>query len=364
MSPAISIVLDLLRFTLALIVAFGHVTLPAFQEGWPDIVRSSVIAVGGFFVLSGYIIRMITLDVRDAAGVRKYFADRAARLLSITWPALVVTVLCTATAAYVNPEYHARFLDDGDDHALPRYVINAVLFTQPYGLDLVPKANNPLWSLGYEAGFYVFWGFILQARVHPYGALFTVLALVVYGPHVALMFPCWLLGVVLYDQTARATDRNELLRLSALGLVTSAAFAFVLLFFGDKVASAWRFLLEGGIESLGMSRGRLALSYVMGAIGCYFGLLAVLPLAKLLEARWSPPAWAVRGSRQIGEATFPLYAFHMPLLVLAASLAFYDRSSPAQKLMLLGGIVALSFALVPLGDWLKRRIGTVLRGAR
>jgi peptidoglycan/LPS O-acetylase OafA/YrhL len=72
----------------------------------------------------------------------------------------------------------------------------------------------------------------------------------------------------------------------------------------------------------------------------------------------------VRGSREIGEATFPLYAFHMPLLVLAASLAVYDRSSAVQKLALLVAIIASSFVLVPLGDALKRRIASVLRGAR
>ncbi|MGH7803087.1 MAG: acyltransferase family protein, partial [Candidatus Binatia bacterium] len=247
MSPATSIVLDLLRFALAAVVVLGHLTVSSIQQGWPELKPLAIVAVGGFFTLSGYIIRMITLDVRDTAGVRKYFADRAARLLSITWPALVVTAACNAISSHAAPEFFGRLWWEGADHQVLRYALNAVLYTQPYGLDLSPQANTPLWSLGYEAGFYVFWGFMLDAKVHGRGPLLTVLALVIYGPHVALMFPCWLLGVLLYDQMARATERSALFRLATLGAAGTLASLIVLALFGASLASLWQDIVLDGL---------------------------------------------------------------------------------------------------------------------
>lgn len=363
MSPATSVVLDLLRFFLALVVAFGHFTIGAVQVGWPDLTRFSLVAVGGFFVLSGYIIRMITLRVDDAAGVRRFFVDRAARLVSITWPALVLTAVCMTVALHVAPEFVGRVWSRNVGHDALRYALSAVLYTQPYGFDLVPQVNEPLWSLGYEAGFYVFWGLMLAAKVNRQGPWLTLLALAVYGLHVVILFPCWLLGVLLYDQTSVAAERGAALRLALLGAAGSLACLLVLAFFHTQLAAFWHGTLIVSVEALGMDRGRLAMSYVVGAILCYFALLTVLPALKLIEPRWSPRPSVVRWSRHIGEATFPLYAIHAPLIVLAASLAMYERGSVAQKLALFGGIVALSFALVPLGNLLKRSLSSYFRAA-
>lgn len=55
--PTLSIVLDFIRFSLAAIVTWGHLTSPAYSAGQPNILDGSVAAVGGFFVLSGYTIR-------------------------------------------------------------------------------------------------------------------------------------------------------------------------------------------------------------------------------------------------------------------------------------------------------------------
>jgi peptidoglycan/LPS O-acetylase OafA/YrhL len=363
MSPATSVVLDLLRFFLALVVAFGHFTIGSIQDGWPDLTRFSLVAVGGFFVLSGYIIRMITLRVDDPAAVRKYFVERAARLVSITWPALVVTAVCMAVALHVAPDFVERIWFHNADNGALRYALNAVLYTQPYGLDLAPQGNDPLWSLGYEAGFYVFWGAMLADKVHRRGPWLTLLALIVYGPHVVILFPCWLLGVLLYDQTSRASERSAALRLALLGAAGSLACGLALVLLHAQLTALWHGTVIAGIEALGMDRGRLAMSYVIGAVVCYVALLTVLPALKLIEPRWSPRPSIVRWSRHIGEATFPLYAIHAPLILLAAALAVYERGSALQKLTVLGAIIALSFALVPLGNQLKRSLSGYFRAA-
>jgi peptidoglycan/LPS O-acetylase OafA/YrhL len=271
--------------------------------------------------------------------------------------------VCTAIAKHVAPEFFDGIWFQNAGHAPLRYALNVVLYTQPYGLDLAPQGNDPLWSLGYEAGFYVIWGAMIASKVRGRGTLLTLLALVVYGLHVAIMFPCWLLGVLLYDQTTRAQERSAALRLAALGAVGSIACGIVLARFHAQVSALWHGTVIAGVEALGMSRGRLAMSYVIGAVVCYLGLLTVLPLLKLIEPRWSPRPAVVRWSRHIGEATFPLYAIHSPLIALAASLAVYERGSAPQKLAVFGAIVAVSFAFVPLGNRLKRSLSGYFRAA-
>ena len=47
LEPGASAALDVARFMLALCVAAAHWTQPYFQDGWPDITRLAVAAVGG-----------------------------------------------------------------------------------------------------------------------------------------------------------------------------------------------------------------------------------------------------------------------------------------------------------------------------
>ena len=57
LSASSSLVLDVVRFGAALVVAFGHVTQHYFSKGWRDFTGHAVEAVGVFFVLSGFVIR-------------------------------------------------------------------------------------------------------------------------------------------------------------------------------------------------------------------------------------------------------------------------------------------------------------------
>src|SRR5262249_47177139 len=147
MTPAISLLLDLTRFALALVVAGTHLTLAAFQDRLPDLRSFALIAVGGFFLLSGYTIRYITQRTRDAAGVRRYLVERAARLLSVSLPALAFTAACDACAVAVAPAWYASYFGQNADRPWLRLAINAVLFSQPYGHDISPLSNDPFWSL-------------------------------------------------------------------------------------------------------------------------------------------------------------------------------------------------------------------------
>src|SRR6478609_5001320 len=90
--PVTSLVLDIARFVLALSVALGHWTQGYFQETWPDLTNGAIAAVGGFFVLSGYTIRLLTPAEQSFSGVN-FFVERLSRLWSVALPALLLTVV-------------------------------------------------------------------------------------------------------------------------------------------------------------------------------------------------------------------------------------------------------------------------------
>src|SRR5579864_303286 len=75
-SPNVSVALDIVRFLLALTVAFGHSTEGYFQSEWPDMTGLGVLSVGGFFILSGYTIRSFSSS-GDAFDMRRFIVDRS-----------------------------------------------------------------------------------------------------------------------------------------------------------------------------------------------------------------------------------------------------------------------------------------------
>ena len=73
-------------------------------------------------------------------------------------------------------------------------------------------------------------------------------------------------------------------------------------------------------------------------------LLLLLDRAKLRR-----PYTGSRVVRQVAEATFSLYLFHMPLLMLIAAFVPYDRGSSVQKIAVLAVVLLASVAIdIPL----------------
>src|SRR5438270_12814711 len=97
---ASSLLLDIVRFGAAVIVATGHVTQGFFSTGWPDLTDNAVESVGVFFVLSGFVIRYVTR--LKYARIGEYWIDRASRIYSVVIPAVVFTLLADCAALHAN----------------------------------------------------------------------------------------------------------------------------------------------------------------------------------------------------------------------------------------------------------------------
>jgi peptidoglycan/LPS O-acetylase OafA/YrhL len=249
----------------------------------------AVIAVGGFFVLSGYTIRSFSPSV-DEFDARSFFVDRATRLLSVTLLALVATLALDTYSSAVAPGWYNH--NWGSNHPVLSMVANVLLLNQVWGFDVSPLSNSPFWSLGYEAGFYAIWGALLYCR-HVVAASY------------------------------RAT---------------------------------WH-PLERGIQAvfllIGCSPARVEVPVVSGCLLFTCLLVALFAALALVGPRVRPGARLVAFARKLGDATFPLYLLHFPVLVAIGATRQGQPLSTSGKLIVLVVLLALAFAVVPLAHRLK-----------
>ena len=352
LAPSVSVALDLIRFLLALTVAIGHCSQRAFQYEWPDLTGAAVVAVGGFFVLSGYTIRSFSPPA-PSFDLQRFFVDRASRLLSISLPALALTVLLDAYASSAAPQWYALNWGSDASHPVLRLLANGMLFSQPWGADIVPFSNSPFWSLSYEAGFYTIWAALAYARTRRYSFALPLAVALLFGPNIIAMMMLWLVGVAIYDLFARTLSRRMLLFLA----VGSVCAALLLAACYLPLKPALQSSIERLFELVGGNRRRVGASLVFGAAMFCFFMVGLLAMLRLYEARLHTGRRVVLAARRAGEATFPLYLMHFPVLVAASAAHLYDPHSSLQKVLLLAALVLAAFVAAPAGA----RFKTLLR---
>ncbi len=145
LSHAASLVLDIIRFLAAIVVAVGRYTLPLFSSGLPQLITAAAASVGVFFVLSGFVISYVTKS-REST-LTEYFVDRASRLFSVVIPALCFTIVADFIRHAIDP---ALVPSPVGDCSL-RIVASLTFTSQMWSLYLVPGSNDPFWSLSFEA---------------------------------------------------------------------------------------------------------------------------------------------------------------------------------------------------------------------
>lgn len=144
---------------------FGEVLLPTF-------LRIGISGVDLFFVISGFIMVMVTADAENTSSrrqfARRFFYLRLSRIYPLYW-----LVTAAILAVYMN---HRSFMN------LPRFDFEYVLRS----FLLLPQASLPMlmvgWSLIHEVYFYiVFTGLLLLPRKYLPGYLLAWLVVVAAG---------------------------------------------------------------------------------------------------------------------------------------------------------------------------------------
>lgn len=156
------------RFIAALFVMVSHLELFKARAGLPNIWRNPFIFEAGtvgvdfFFVLSGFLITTLLLKEHDRKGsiaLGKFYMRRILRI----WPLYyLVFLLCYLVIPYIPAFSIARYSEYIHQDFLGKFFYS-LLFMPNVALAVyksIPYAA-PLWSVGVEEQFYLFWPVLL-----------------------------------------------------------------------------------------------------------------------------------------------------------------------------------------------------------
>jgi peptidoglycan/LPS O-acetylase OafA/YrhL len=149
-----------LRFLAAFFVLLSHGYQSVVKLGWVERLPLAVVnrghdAVEFFFTLSGFLITYLLLNEREKSGtvsIRKFYLRRVLRI----WPVYYL-VLGVGLAFFIGvfPKLYGKPYFDFD----LRYGVAAFVFFLPNLIATTHKVGLlfPLWSIGVEEQFYLFW---------------------------------------------------------------------------------------------------------------------------------------------------------------------------------------------------------------
>ena len=320
-----SIYLDLARSLAAFVVVLDH-ALTLFDL--PSVPRWGHHAVMVFFVLSGYVI-CHTADTRETTA-RVFLVARFARLWSVLFPAMALTIVCDLVGRRFgcNPAAYGLVHFDW-----PLIRIGAVLgFVAESWVSIQPFSNGVVWSLCVEFWYYMLfaaWVFAPPGRIR---AVAVLAAALLAGHKALLLLPIWLMGVALQRaHMLRRLPSTVNAALCAGGLLVVGCILATHAYNPATAAMAhfvgpWVFtqLAQARVFWLDWAFGFAVAAHLLGART----VMARLPMERIA----APVRWCA-------GVSFAAYLFHMPLLQLWAAFLPADQGWLAIALTL--AVIAL-----------------------
>jgi peptidoglycan/LPS O-acetylase OafA/YrhL len=377
MNRSLSISLDGLRFCLALVVVVDHITQAIFSNGLPDYNPEASGAVALFFLLSGFVISYVTGKKEKTAS--DYAVARLSRLYSVIVPAILLSGLVWIVASITAPDFLLLHWTGRDQslgstpwifaHPLLRFGMQSIasltFLNQAQSHSIFPAVDTPIWSLGFEGPYYLFFGILLFTKGLRRIVLFLFSACI-FGWVILGLFPAWLAGVALHRITsrlklsARFSAPLGLFCLSA-ALLFAARFNTFLAWIAIHQHSTLLLLLDGRyFPGYHPSYSGLNHLFYYTVIAGSLLILGIHCLATQLEPVL---LFVERPVRWLAAHTFSIYLYHYPLLVLLAAVTHYNHSSMAAVWIIFTIDLALCIALSVFTEgkklWWRRHIRSV-----
>lgn len=321
-----SIYLDATRFLMAFLVFFYHSAFQNFLPWlpWVNVGHHAVIV---FFVLSGMVIAWVAQDKENTC--RTFLVARVSRIYSVFLPTLAITLITLYLGAALSPAIYADvYIPASAGELIFTVMGNLFLINQHWSGQVANLGNVPLWSLCYEFWYYLIFAAFTFAGSRATGVALSVILLLCVGPRIALLFPLWILGVILYRHGLRYALSERigwvLFILPVLFYLTSyflswpqaiheislAAIGPRLRELGFSQHFAFDFLLGVGVAAHFMGANRIAFRF-----------------GRFLE-HWQRPI------RYLASFTFTFYLLHYALLSFFAALLGHDPQSIPRGLLL------------------------------
>ncbi len=321
MNMPLSIYLDLVRFSAAMVVFLGHasgkLTGGLFWQLQPYLNASVMV----FFVLSGYVIGFVAQTKEKT--FRDYAIARTSRLYSVVIPALVITLVFDLwgvyreSALYFDSAWPAPNLD------VSSFFLSFLMVQSVWGGDAIPGTNVPFWSLSFELMFYLVFACLFYFDGAKKWAL-AGLAAIIAGPDIITYFPIWLMGFGLYrlHQRGLAVQQTNFIKLCV------ALIALVLLVKLPPILD----------QSIWLDLPWVIAPKNVLADYIYATLFSIhlLYVPHILPALTNSLIYLRKPIVFFSSITFSLYLFHRPLIQFFAT--FYeDKASLESRLLVLGG---------------------------
>jgi peptidoglycan/LPS O-acetylase OafA/YrhL len=310
-----SLYLDLVRFLAAVSVVLYHSwdkVLPGLPFKWPG--HEAVVV---FFVLSGYVIA----HAASAPGttLSTYVQHRIARIVPVAVAALLLAlVICLSWPGL-----------DKDGGLWWRTLANMLFIAQAGPLGVDAPLNPPFWSLNYEVWYYVIFGTWLFAP-RKWRTVLTVLAALLAGPKILLLFPIWLFGVALY----RRMPQWKPALAWTVALLSLAAGALLTWLDVSDVLRAWLYATVPGAWRLHYST-QFVYDLLLGVVvAAHFTAIASLGHVTRVLEKVAPVV------RYLAGCTFTLYVFHGPLMAINRDLLGLTSPLAYYGVMALGVLAA------------------------
>lgn len=345
---SVSLYLDFIRFTSAFVVFISHAAASYASGGlfW-QVGGFSQEAVITFFVLSGFVISY-TVDARESSAT-SYYVNRFARVYSVVLPALLLTFVADIVGSTFHPGLYESLTDYSGDGRSWQFLSGVLFINQIWSNSLRIGTNFPYWSIAFEVWYYVVFGiavFVPKRWVLPA----VMIALAIAGPRISVLFPIWLMGCVGYSLCTRCPlDRRlgSFVWAGSLGLLvvckwTMCAQGTLYHEFATTPQRLWDYGYYYIVGSL-FAANLVGFHGMANDSGCVSDRLGQV-------VKW------------LGERTFSLYLFHMPLLFLVAALSPWQPSSVQMRLMVFLGVPALTFALAEVTERRKQAWRKAIQG--
>jgi peptidoglycan/LPS O-acetylase OafA/YrhL len=335
--PKFSAYLDVIRFVAALTVFLGHAAGMHWTKGflW-QLGGYGDTCVVVFFVLSGYVIAYVA-DNKER-NWWTYGANRIARLWSVVIPALALTFVVDYFGVKVAPELYLGQPWFNGDHLAARYLVSFFLLHEVWHISYAPGINQPFWSLGYEAFYYLIFALLAFYKGRA-KMLLVLVACALGGPLVLALLPLWMAGVLVY----RKSGAWNLPRPVAALLFVMGA---VMLVLSPSIRQVVGFQWMG--QEIG---GRYA-----DAIAFILNLVAA---RRLLDGNTPLTPTIGKTIKWVASTTFVLYLLHRPLIQLFSYIGPSDPGSWGRRALVIGATLVIIALATPLCDRFQKYLRAV-----
>lgn len=354
MTKPVSLYLDLVRFSAALAVFTAHLGSYPFSKDviWWRLSAYGTIAVTIFFVLSGYVIAHVASTREGNAA--NYFIARTARLYSVLLLALVLTFIFDKIGTTIDPALYSipKVLtkpESWQGYLSTFFFVNEFQIFHFDGISA--GTNGPLWSLSFEATYYLVAGLVLFTSRRVWLPA-SVIILLLAGRTITALLPVWALGYFIYNRNFGANLPKIVLAVGALLTIFLIALMPNLLRF--LPSDNYGIYMPWGRKPFDRNLTQDYLVAVLFAINIIcvqnlFGIKANVPFSVERTIRWA------------STLTFPLYCMHYPALCVLTALSPWPASSVANAVFVSAVTMCLIVAVTPICDRLKFALRSLMR---